>query len=152
MNIFLNNDSKLNKSENLKNSKEPPNREKLILKKFIIKGTASKEKEKKPILPIENRKFGLDKIIPETKKNIKNEGIDLDVALLQSTFDYKFNTNIDRKRHSGSTKSSQQESKINTGQVKNNLYINKIVYDNTHLTFWQNCKYRRNRRYSCTKS
>ena len=42
MNIFLNNDSKLNKSENLKNSKEPPNREKLILKKFIIKGTASK--------------------------------------------------------------------------------------------------------------
>ena len=132
MNIFLNNDSKLNKSENLKNSKEPPNREKLILKKFIIKGTASKEKEKKPILPIENRKFGLDKIIPETKKNIKNEGIDLDVALLQSTFDYKFNTNIDRKRHSGSTKSSQQESKINlklgneeinTGQVKNILYI-----------------------------
>jgi len=107
------------------------------LKKFIIKGASSKEKEKKRILPTENKKFGLDKIIPETKKNIqsiKKEGIDLDVELLQSTFNSKLISNIDRKRNSGSTKSSQQESKINlklgieeinTGQVSMSLILIK---------------------------
>ena len=144
MNSFLNHDSKLNKSENLKNSKELPNREKLILKKFIIKGKACKEKEKKQILPIENKKFGLDKINPGVKKNIKNEGIDLNVDLFRTTFDYKFHSNIDRKRHSGSTKSSQQESRINlklgneeinTGHVKKffNLKLNSLLPYTPHL-------------------
>jgi hypothetical protein len=111
-------EKKLNKSHNQIISKEPSNGEKFIMKKFKIKNTNSKDKDKRVLIGA--KKFGLEKIISD------KEELEVDVTLLQKTFNQKLTSNIDRKRHSGSTKSSQQESKrnlkiqneeINTGQV-----------------------------------